>query len=335
MIQNPISIEAASEISVSLLTKLTQTTNLQGVVAGGFLRDAFCGKVAKDVDIYISTPGNLTDEQLDAKAKAFYDALGHEFHLHKRVDAEITPPPAPRPGRRRLFEAAEPNGGYPMVLRVYSSTKQPEDHYPVDLVFTPVNMFHPFIFDMNICNIHISATGRLHASQAFNTDVINKTITLAMLDDPIAQEMRNWAPLDGEKFDRSYTRLVNHIERVKAKYDDHRLVFDAHFLSTPDGTKTFTRMIEEGIIGDPGTFFQAKRQEPIGDEVRLEDGAEAVPDVDSREARRAAASAALNAMRTPDWINPFGDMETATGRLFGGAPVQAGPDVIVYDEAGD
>lgn len=317
-----------------LLNKLNQTTGYIGAVAGGFLRDSVCGKVAKDIDIYVSTPPNLTEEQLDEKAKAFYDALGHEFHLHKKLEGTPVAQP-PRRGRRRMFDA-EPvdNGGYPMVLRVYSSTKHPEDHYPVDLVMTPVNMFHPFMFDMNICNIHVASNGRLYKSPAFQKDIEDKTITINLLDDPIAQEMRNWNPLgEGESFNRSYTRLVNHIARVKAKYEDHRLVVSTDFIQQPDGVLTFNRLIEEGIIGDPRTFFQAKRQEPVGDEVRLEDGAEAIPVIDSREARRAAAIAAINAMRATDWNNHFANLEARTGHLFGGAPVQPRPDVVFYDEA--
>ncbi|AWY03107.1 hypothetical protein SCYZ1_34 [Pseudomonas phage SCYZ1] len=339
MIQNPISIDEAVALSKATLDTLFEATQLTGAVAGGFLRDAYCGKVAKDIDVYITSPANKDEEQIDAMVKKFYDQLGYEYHLHKRIEPEVVAAPPPRPGRRRLFEEFPENGGYPTVLRVYSTTKCPEGTYPIDLVFTPINMFHSFQFDMNLCNISVQRNGRLHASQAFLKDVADKTLTLQMLDDPIAAEMRNWAALaEGEQFDRSYIRLVNHINRVKEKYEDHRVVFSPDFIQTPDGVKTFNRMIEEGIIGDPRTFFQAKRQEPVGDEVRLEDGAEAVPTVDDfiRETRAQRTNRAIDALlaaRAPDWINPFADVEAGTGRLFGGAPVQPGPDVIVYDEA--
>ena len=321
MITQPISLEKAKEISVDLIAKLHQTSGFSGFVAGGFLRDAHCGQVAKDVDMYISTPNGLTEEQLNEKVKAFYDSLGYEFELHQRREGEQQP---------RFGDAPE----YPIVLRVYSTTKCPEDCYPVDLVFTPVGLHHPARFDINLCNITCNARGRINTPREFMADVEGKTLTLSYLDDPIAQEMRGYANLTDEQFEPTYRRLSNHISRIKAKYPDHAIVFSDSLLNTDDGKKAYLKLVEDGTIGDPRAFFQAKRQEPVGDEVRFEDGDEAAPVAAIPHDPWARGGTFFTDPHIIELLQTRARMETIPGWLRGGTQVQPGPhvDIAIVDD---
>lgn len=226
---------------------------------GGWIRDSFLGAPVKDMDIYLSPREEHKMEHIEALAKEFYEARGHEYILYKK---------------ERRFDAPE-DSPYNEFLTVFQSQNVAEGDFPVDLIFTPVGYEHPGYFDLGICehqfwipafdpeNVHH------HMARDAKRDIDNKTITILRVEDGMFDLMNGYRDLTEEQFERAYTRMKGHLDRVKAKYPDYKVVMDV----TPNNLdrraqKLFARLTEENYFGNTGPILPTEAGIAERDSVR-------------------------------------------------------------------
>lgn len=285
-------------------------------IMGGFVRDSAFGRPVKDMDVYIDTPHNWKEEQMDALAKAFYEDRDHKYIRHDKGTQEGV-----REEEAQMYHRA---------LWVYSSVDVSEGDFPVDLIFVPGGSSHSGHFDVALCECVIGkgehegprdergrrtwVNGVYHKiSPAAQNDFDNKQITVQRVDDVIMEELRNWRELSPEEFNASYTRLLGHISRIKAKYPDFRVCVNPDYMNLREMKEVYTRLKEDGIFGEAREILQAQAEGIDWNEVRQLDRETALRFVGEQQREREEAR-----------------IQATFAALQGGAPVQ--PGFLTVDE---
>lgn len=254
------SSEHGLEVGRSIIDVVRRFAN-RPVLAGGFLRDVLNGVQPKDMDFFMDSPVGPI-ERTDEQAAAIFGALGHKFTKLGLNVNEVH------------------DNEYPQHLTVYESTEFPEDHLPLNLIYTTHGERHTLNFDLACCNVYMYDDGELLISREAQQDFDEKTITIINFSDTW---LRHRIPDDHE---RSAARLIDHINRVKAKFPDSHVQFSQHMTINHEFPIYHAALLAGGLIGDPRTILPPEGQEPIRDEVRLEDGATPVHELEQRTAQR-------------------------------------------------
>lgn len=236
-------------------------------VMGGFVRDSRLGRPVKDMDLYL-VPNKHSPEDIERDAKEFYEARGHEYILHQKIEDEF---------REELPEDAPP---YNVHLCVYQSQNVAEGDFPVDLIFTPNNISHDGQFDLAICEeyIHVHPFDpekvMVRRSNAATRDELHNTITILSLTDSMDIRMRGWRELTEDEFNHAYRRLKGHLDRVLAKYPERRLVMDNK--TSTELNKVYAHLIEDGYFVQAGEILPTQAGIAERDAVRQLDREELV-----------------------------------------------------------
>lgn len=251
-------------------------------LAGGYLRDIDHGIQPKDMDFFLqgaqNPAGVIGFGATDELAGKIFEALGHKYKVYDTFD----------------IDGAETQ--YPKFMRVYESTEHPDDHFPLNLIFTSPGEEHPLDFDLNICNIYLFPQTAwpnnenrytLHRSMNYGQDKEDKTITIQRFRDSYLQFRTV------EDIGVSTRRLINHIKRVQVKFPEHTVVFAQTLITgrtlgatTEDVNFVRNALIEGEVIGHPREILPTEGQDLIRNEVRQQDRAEGLGALEQLTANR-------------------------------------------------
>lgn len=236
-------------------------------VMGGWVRDTYAGVPVKDMDIYLAPKDDQKMEDVEAIAKEFYEARGHEYILHKKERRQDAPDDSP----------------YNEFLIVFQSQNVAEGDFPVDLIFSPAAYEHPGYFDIGICEhqfwIPAYAPDEVHhhMSRDAKRDVENKTLTILRVEDGLFDMLNGYRDLSDEQFERGLARMLAHLERLKAKYPEHKVVMDlSNTHMDRRATRLYTRLTEENYFGNPGPLLPTEASIAERDAVRQLDREELI-----------------------------------------------------------
>lgn len=280
------SLEMGLDVGGTVLTGI-RNLNPTAVLAGGFLRDIDNGVQPKDMDIFMESPAGNMDATV-AQADAIMKAFGHEYV------------------RLGIHQGNQED--YPTHMTVFESTKWPEDSLPLNLIYTTRNQPHDLMFDLGLCNIYMWTPGRIDRSREYIKDKEDRVIGIRSVKDSWLHARE---PLD---FDRSFARLVNHFQRVQAKFPDFRLALDYSLVvnsRAEEFIRLYEALIEGGHLGDPRAILQAEAPVIDWDAIRQPDRA-----ADLEELEQRAAARILTAQQRAAF------MEAATNQVRDRAQVQ-------------
>lgn len=216
------------------------------------------------MDIYLGPKAVHTEEVILRDAKEFYEARGHKYILHQKLESSF----------------ANDDHPYHPWMTVFQSEDVAEGDFPVDLIFTPTHTTHEGQFDLGICEeyfyLHPFNHEALIARNSTNAlrDEANGTITVLSVDDSMGQRLRGWREMTDQEFESSYRRLKGHLDRVMEKYPERRLVMDCK-ISIELG-KVYARLLEDGYFGEARAVLPTETSITERDSVRQLDREELV-----------------------------------------------------------
>lgn len=245
MTQAVISLDEGLAIARDVIGKIRAINNA-AVLCGGFPRDVQLGVAPKDIDVFITS--SVGSRPMD-EAIQMFTALG--YFGFRELGAE--------------------DGTYEDGLTVFELTKV--DSYPIQLIFSPSDKPHPLKFDFGICEAYLwAADEAFETSRAYKQDVENKLLTIRRGRDSYVDQVVGFQ--DGLLTAKEIDKFLDHMNRLKAKYPEYRVVMCAEYLKRDQGRQLYNYLVQEGYFEDPRALFPTQRRDVEGDEVRLQDGRE-------------------------------------------------------------
>lgn len=221
------------------------------VIAGGYPRDIYLGTVLpKDIDIFIPLQNYGSETERQRIVEELFESFGQVGFGFRdstpqapAIQMQILPP-----GFQPLIPLEQPYGGIEGgAFETYRSLTPTGDWEPINIIFKEYNDIFDS-FDWDICLFSITQHGleNYYEGNGRRTTFIGSGT-------------------------RSQPMLLDHTNRIKAKYPDLKFLFPAGRLYQL--AEDYRTLVQGGVIGNAGQVLPTEGESTTGDAVGFVTGA--------------------------------------------------------------